>query len=278
MEEKYDPQRIARYFDELGEREWERLEADAPAWVSFHVHRHYLKLYVGAGDRVLEAGAGAGRFTIELASLGAEVTVGDLSEGQLRLNREKVREAGIEGGLAGWELLDILDLSRFAAESFDAVVCYGGPLSYVFDGADRAMEEMLRVTKRGGHVLLSVMSLGGATRMFLGSVYDLYREVGMEEVRRVVDTGDLHGVASRSGHHCRMYRWADLEALLDRHPCEIVAASAANFLSVQNEALLEEVRGDEGFWKTLLEWEIGFCGQPGALDAGTHIIAVVRRR
>jgi hypothetical protein len=37
------------------------------------------------------------------------------------------------------------------------------------------------------------------------------------------------------GHHCHMYRWEELEALLEPHPCEVVAVSAANFLSVQNE-------------------------------------------
>lgn len=96
-------------------------------------------------------------------------------------------------------------------------------------------------------------------------------------VQKVVDTGDLYGAASTNKHHCRMYRWADLKALLERHPCEIVAASAANFLSVQNEDLLEGVGRDRGFWETLLAWEFHFCEQPGALDAGTHIIAVVRR-
>ena len=277
MKEKYDPRRIARYFDELGEREWERLEADAPARVSFQLHRRYLERYLGAGDRVLEAGAGAGRFTIELARLGAKVTVGDVSEEQLRLNREKVEEAGMNGSVAGWELLDVLDLSRFPDEAFDAAVCYGGPLSYVFDGADRAMEELLRVTRRGGHVLLSVMSLAGATRRFLGAIYDIYEEAGPEAVEEVVKTGDQRGVTAPSGHHCRMYRWADLEALLERHRCEIVAASAANFLSVQNEELLGEVQTDERFWGALLEWEVAFCEQPGALDGGTHIIAVVRR-
>jgi hypothetical protein len=157
------------------------------------------------------------------------------------------------------------------------VVCYGGPLSYVFYGAARAMEQMLRVTKPGGYVLLSVMSFAGATRRLLGAIYDIYRAAGLDAVEEVVRTGDQRGVSAPSGHHCRMYRWSDLKALLDRHPCEIVAASAANFLSVQNEELLEEARADERFWEALLEWEVGFCEQPGALDGGTHIIAVIRR-
>jgi hypothetical protein len=50
--------------------------------------------------------------------------------------------------------------------SFDAVVCFGGPLGYVLGEADRALAELLRVTKQGGRVLLSVMSLLGTARAF----------------------------------------------------------------------------------------------------------------
>jgi len=51
--------------------------------VSFHLHFRYLCRYIKRGDHILEAGAGAGRFMIELAGLGAEITVGDVSPGQL---------------------------------------------------------------------------------------------------------------------------------------------------------------------------------------------------
>ena len=61
------------------------------------------------------------------------------------------------------------------------------------------------------------------------------------------------------------------------HLYEVVTASASNFLSVQNEVLLEEARRDPVFWETLLEWESRFCEQSSALDAGTHIIVVIRR-
>ena len=203
--------------------------------------------------------------------------MGDISPGQLELNRKKVTEAGCEQRIVTRVSLDITDLSRFPDSSFDGVVCYGGPLSYVFDRADDALAEMLRVTRLGGHVLLSVMSLAGGTRKFFGATFDLYREVGMEEVQRVVDTGDQYGVVAPHGHHCHMYRWEELKAILERHSCEIVAASAANFLSVQDEAVLEEAGRDPVFWETLLEWESRFCEQSGVLDAGTHIIVVLRR-
>ena len=95
----YDPAYIAQFYDDYGEQEWERLEATPADRVSFHIHRWYLEHYIRPGDRVLEIGAGPGRFTIELARLGARITVGDISPRQLDLNRIKVREAGVEDAL-----------------------------------------------------------------------------------------------------------------------------------------------------------------------------------
>ncbi len=132
--------------------------------VSLEIHRNFLSDFVHKGDRVLDAGAGPGRFTIDLVRLGATVVVGDISPEQLRLNEEKVKEAGAEAAIESRELLDISDLSRFEDESFDVVVCLGGPLSYVFDGASSALAGMARVLKPGGRVLVSVMSRLGTHR------------------------------------------------------------------------------------------------------------------
>ncbi|MBI1744058.1 methyltransferase domain-containing protein [Candidatus Acetothermia bacterium] len=272
----YDPQYISQYYDAYGEREWTRLEASPSAKVNFYIHRYYLERYIKPGVHVLEAGAGPGRFTIELAKLGAKITVGDISPGQLELNRQKVKEAGCEASVVRREILDITNLSRFADKSFDAVVCYGGPLSYVMERADDAVGELLRVTQPSGYLLLSVMSLLGTTQRYLPSVWELADQFGLSSVQKVINTGDLSGEINK-GHICRMYRWAQLQALLERHPCKIRAASAANFLSLHHEEILKHIESDSTKWETFLQWELDFCKESGALDGGTHIIAVVRR-
>ncbi len=276
MSASYDPEVIRSYFDTLGEQEWARLDTDAEGRVSFHLHRSYLCEFIKAGAEVLEVGAGPGRFTIELAHLGARVTVGDVSQVQLELNRERVAAAGCAAAVVARKVLDIVDLSDLPSERFDAVVAYGGPLSYVMERADEALTELLRVTKRGGYVLLSVMSLVGATRKFAASVVKWARERSLAEVEQVIRTGDQTGDIARL-HHCHMYRWAELAALLQGHPCTLVAASAANYLSVNQGEALSEVMNDPVLWPTFLRWEREFCREPGALDGGTHIIAVVQR-
>jgi SAM-dependent methyltransferase len=272
----YDAGLIGDYFNHYGEREWARLDVDVESRVSFQLHREFLSEFIGAGAEVLEAGAGPGRFTIELAKLGARVTVGDLSAVQLELNRERVEAVGHAGAIVARKVLDIVDLSEFAPATFDAVVAYGGPLSYVFERADDALGELLRVVKPRGHVLLSVMSLVGATRKYVPTVVRWARERSLEEVEYVIRTGDQVGEIG-AGHVCHMYRWAELEALLRRHSCTIVAASAANFLSVNQHKALSEIEADPVLWEKFFNWERESCRQPGALDGGTHIIAVVRR-
>jgi SAM-dependent methyltransferase len=247
--------------------------------VNLHVHLWHLRRQVRGGDHVLDIGAGPGRFTIELARLGARVTVSDISPTQLDLNKRKVQESRCAAAVVDHTLLDVVDLSAFRTDSFDAVVCYGGALSYVFDRADQALAELLRVTKPGGRVLLSVMSLLGTSRRFLNAVLDLARRHGPGVVDQLLATHDQVGVVA-DGHLFRYYTRASLQALLERHPCTILDASAANFLAIgTNEELLDELihgpRSD--LWDAYLAWEVECCRQPGAIDAGTHIIAVAQK-
>ncbi len=158
----YSPEAIAGYFDQYGLREWNRLIETPVDEVSLYLHTYYLEEYVKSGMRVLEIGAGAGRFTQVLARIGARVWVGDISHGQLDLNRRFAHELGFEGAVEDWQQMDICDLGRFPEASFDCVLAYGGPFSYVLEQRDAALSECLRVLKPAGLLLASVMTLWGA--------------------------------------------------------------------------------------------------------------------
>ena len=278
VDHSYDREQTANAYDAYGEQEWERHEKAPMHRVSFHLHRHYLKEFIRSGDRVLEAGAASGRFTVELARLGATIVVTDISPGQLELNVANIAEAGLESAVEARALADIVDLSAYADGEFDAIVCYGGPLSHVMDRADQALLELLRVTKRGGYLLLGVMSLHGSVHAFLASVDAEIQEFGIDEEQAIVETGDLPSDHSSMGTPAHLFSWDELRALLERHDCDLVVASAANFLSIGNDEICERWLQDREMWERFLRWEVVSCAQPGAIDAGTHIIAVVRAR
>jgi SAM-dependent methyltransferase len=160
-------------------------------------------------------------------------------------------------------LADVTDLARFPDADFDATVCYGGPLSYVLDEAPRAVAELARVTRPGGHVLVSVMSLVGPMLSFPGGVGRLVREYGVETVRAVTATGRLDPEVGEHGLLMRLYRFSELRALLEEHG-QVVAASAAGMFA-RDEA-------DPGL---LAELERDLGAEPGSLDCGHHIVAVL---
>jgi SAM-dependent methyltransferase len=268
----FDPEYLAAFFDDYGDREWDR--HDTPhGRASVAVHVDLLAEFVRPGDLVLDAGAGPGRFTIELARLGARVHVGDLSPVQLEANRSRVAAADREDAVVARELLDICDLQQLPDDLFDVVVCFGGPLSYVRDRAGDALAELARVTRPGGHVLVSVMSVAGALRTFLPGVVEERRRHGPAYVEHVLDSGDLERDPNLQEMH--MFRWAELERLCARHG-EVVAGAAANFLTANpDQDWYGGLTDDE--WAALLEWERRLCREPGVRDAGTHVLAAIRR-
>ncbi|HEU5214739.1 MAG TPA: class I SAM-dependent methyltransferase [Gaiellaceae bacterium] len=257
----WDPARTAEFFDEYGEREWTRFEDGRTPGPSLTTHIRMLEGYVRPGDRVLDAGSGPGRFTLEMLRLGAHVTALDISPGQLELLRARVPDVEAIVG-------DITDLSRFQADSFDVTVCFGGPLSYVGERADDAVAELARVTKPGGHVLVSVMGFAGAVIHFASIIVDLARRDGAAKQVEIARTGVLPEGEGYGHLAMRMYLWEELEALLAPHG-EVVDGAAAGVLP-HLEVEEPEIRA------LLEEFEERLAYDPGSRSCGEHIVGVLR--
>lgn len=258
------------YYDEVGDAERHRLTKDLPGRVSFEVHRHFLASHIAPGSRVLEVGAGPGRFTEVLASLGASVVVTDISPVQLDLNSHYLSDTSAEATVERRELLDVCDTSRFADGEFDAVVAYGGPLSYAFEEEEAALAGLLRITRAGGVVLASVMSMLGTWRHHLAGVAAMAEQAGEDANDRVLATGDLRHVGA--AHACRMFRSRELEPLVQRLGGHLTAVSASNWASLSDPVALAAIEADPDRWSRFLDHEVRACAEPGAVDGGTHIL------
>ncbi len=271
----YDGQWVKDHYDSIGEDEINRLFKTPEDEIKFEVHAHYLRQSIKKGDSVLEIGAGPGAFTGILHELGAKITVADISERQIEANKKYAQARGFASSVESWHVLDICDLSTFKNETFDHIVAYGGPLSYVFEKAGTALDECRRVLKNGGCLISSVMSLYGTVNGGILSVLNFDLAVNMNILR----TGDLTAENLPGHRHfCRLYSSETLRELLAEKHFTDTKLAGSSFLSTKLNERLADVRANPEKWAQLIALEIATTKQAGCTDSSSHIISVSRKR
>jgi len=277
----YDAESVRGYFDAFGEREWQRLEMNFQGRSSYAVHRHILEDYVEADYHVLDVGSGPGRFAIDMALMGARVSLVDLSQVQLDIARQRLAERGLIERVESFQTGDVLDLHAFDDGAFDLVVCFGGVVSYTRQEYPRALIELARVVRPGGAVLLSVMSLHGTMRL-----------LGPLDAANVVETIDQHlawnEVVDGAGVTCTrvgssefhqpiaLFTSNGLSEALENAGLRVERLASANPLFTQYMKM-PQIEANPSASDRLIELEVAVCEHPGLVDAGGHLIAVARR-
>ena len=218
---------VARLYDSNPEREWQRMDR----------HRTEFALTLRAlaehlpppPARVLDCGGGPGRYAIELARQGYQVTLFDLSAGNLGLAQQKAAEAGVS--LASFEQGTALDLGRFAADSFDAVLLLG-PLYHLLEAEERAqaLAEATRVLRPGGPLLAAFISR-----------YAAHRDAAVNYPTEPVEIPGLYEEIERSGKLLPLAADPPTFSAYFTHPAEVAPACWAAGLEV------DRVLGLEGF-------------------------------
>ena len=156
-----------QFYDDYGAAEWDRLSGGIDGDLEFEFTTDELASRLPPDGHVLDAGGGAGRYTIWLAEREYDVTLVDVSSGQLAVADEKIDEYAVDDRIS-MSQQSITDLG-FDADTFDATLCLGGPLSHLLDVDDRerAVRELARVTRPGSPVSVSVMGLLGFLQLKL---------------------------------------------------------------------------------------------------------------
>ena len=109
----YNPDWVFAHYDAYGDQEWERFSRGPADAVSLFVHTHYLREFVKPGSRILDIGAGPGRFTQVLAEMGCRIVAADMSQVQLDLHRKCAQALGFDDAVEDRLQLDVCFELRF---------------------------------------------------------------------------------------------------------------------------------------------------------------------
>ena len=145
---------VSSFYNEIDEDA--RLERSRHGQMEYITTMHYIRKYAKKGAKLLEIGAGTGRYSIALAKAGYDVTSVELVEHNLEVLKKNSEGIANIQSYQG----DALDLSRFADNSFDVTLLFG-PLYHLYEPQDvqKAIDEAIRVTKPDGVILVAFLSV-----------------------------------------------------------------------------------------------------------------------
>lgn len=216
--------------------------------------------------RILEVGAGTGRYSVPLAKEGFEVTAVELIEHNLSILRQKLTGNETITAMQG----NALDLSRFPDGCFDMTLLLG-PMYHLFTFADKqkALSEAVRVTKPGGYILVSYCMNEPTVVQYVFQQEHL-REVLQKEML----TADWH-CASVPAEVFELARTEDIAALDETvHVTrEKLAATdgATNYMRDFIDA------ADDFTFNKWVEYHLATCERPDLIGASHHVLDILRK-
>lgn len=267
---------VRKYYSEQGETEWKRLARDNYHKLEFDTTMHFIGKYLPTRKGlVLDAGGGPGRYTIELAKLGYELTLLDLSSEMLEIAKRHIRKSGVQKRVKQTIQGSIDDLSMFKDETFDAVVCLGGPLSHIVDRAQRekAIDELMRVAKKGSPVFVSVIGRFG---VLVNELVRLPKEIELDIFPRIRDTGDYYGGYGFAP--CHFYLPEELRKSFENKGIQVLEMAGLEGLASGHAKETNRLaRKQPNAWKTWWETHLKTCTNATSVGISEHFMAICKK-
>ena len=242
-----------------------RLSMTRHGQLEYFLTMQYIHRYAAKDAKILEVGAGTGRYSVALAKEGFDVTAVELVESNLAILKENSKGISNIGICQG----DAADLSRFEDNMFDATLVLG-PMYHLYeaDEIDRAIDEAIRVTKPGGVLMFAFISVFAI--MYANYFYGKWAW-GQKE-----NFTDDYRVKHFKEQLFTGYDVTEFEALFHKKPVEWITTTGVDGLIEPIEKRSDFSMTDDDF-KALSEWYLHFSEKRELLGNTNHLLYICRK-
>ena len=265
---------VKKYYTAHVRGEWRRLVKDAYHRLELETTLHFLEKYLPNQGLILDAGGGPGRYTLELASRGYQVVLLDLTPANLEFARRQVRRRKLQAQVVDILEGSLVDLSCFESNSFDAIICLGGPLSHILDAGhrDQAISELLRIAKPGAPVFASVM---GRLSLLVVELELFQPEIEMPHFIEIRDTGSYQGFSGFTA--CHFFLPEELRQAFEKPGVEILEMVGLEGIGSHHARKVNQLAKNDLRWKIWLETHFKTCTHPAVVGRAEHMLIICRK-
>lgn len=226
-----------------------------------YIHKHIDPLIPKADFKILDIGAGTGRYSVALAEEGYDVTAVELVKYNLGILKSKNSTVKAMQGNA-------LHLKKLADDTFDMTLLFG-PMYHLFgfDDKVRALREARRVTKPGGIILVAY-----CMNEYSVLTYAFKEKHILECVEQGRFTEDFHTISQKENLYDYV-RIEDINSL--NHFCELTRLQIlspdgpANYM----RPFLNQLSEEEFQW--FIQYHLKTCERPDLIGAGAHTLDIL---
>ena len=213
--------------------------------------------------KILDIGAGTGRYSVPLAEEGYDVTAVELVKHNLGILKSKGSSVKAYQGNA-------LKLKRFADETFDLTLLFG-PMYHLFGYDDKmqALREAKRVTKRGGIIMVAycmneygVLTYAFKERHILECV---------EEKRLTDDFKTISGMENLYDY----MRVEEIDRLVQEAKLTRIKLLSPDGPANYMRPFLNQLTEEE--FEHFVQYQMATCERPDLIGAGAHTLDILRR-
>lgn len=213
--------------------------------------------------KILDIGAGTGRYSVALAEEGYDVTAVELVKYNLGILKKKQSTVKAYQGNA-------LNLRRFEDASFDLTLLFGPMYHlYTFEDKLKALNEAARVTKPGGKILVAYCMNEYCVLTY--AFKENHIKECLEENRL---TEDFHSLAEEK-HLYDYVRIEDINKLNEAVGLERVKIVSPDGPSDYMRPVLNAM--DEETFRIFVEYHLSTCERQDLIGAGAHTLDILQR-
>ena len=228
-----------------------------------YIHEYTSKF---TSPKILEVGAGTGRYSVALAKEGYSVTAVELVKHNLDILRSKLDGTEAINAIQG----NALDLSMLADNSFDLTMLLG-PMYHLYTLEDKkkALAEAVRVTKSGGYIMVAYCMNDPTIVQYV------FLDGNLDEVINVSNllTEDWH-CKSEPKEIFELVRTEDIEAVNSNFPIDREKLIATDGFTDYFRDFIDKM--DEYTFSKWLEYHFATCERSDLIGVSNHTLDILK--